>query len=377
MNTKFARTHLRHAHRRKTALIGAAAVASLALAGTGIASATFGGTDSAGQIHGCFNLSTGALRVIDPSTSSCTNKEQALVWNQKGPQGPTGATGPTGPAGMQGPTGPVGAAGAQGPAGAPGPAGATGAAGASGPAAWSTIAPWNSTANYVAGPPADIVTYNGGAYVAVHANRGDQPDNGSGNWVQVAAAGTQGPQGIPGPQGLTGSDGPQGDTGPAGLPGATGATGPAGSAGPTGPQGPAGPSDMYANGSPSDTLTASGTTVASMSVPAGIYELNFNATAVNPSTTNSAEVWCFLNLTGNVVQGAVTLPPAANVGLSDSNGKPVYKSDEAVGIDYAITVNATTTVAVNCDGITQDAANIPTLQHVTWHALKIGSWHGQ
>lgn len=37
-----------------------------------------------GVIHGCYDNSTGALRVIDPSNSSCSASETALNWNGRG-----------------------------------------------------------------------------------------------------------------------------------------------------------------------------------------------------------------------------------------------------------------------------------------------------
>lgn len=68
--------------------------------------------DAKGVIHGCYNASTGALRVSDSEDAvprPCTTDETALQWSQRGPQGPAGpegTPGPQGPAGPQGPTGP-------------------------------------------------------------------------------------------------------------------------------------------------------------------------------------------------------------------------------------------------------------------------------
>jgi hypothetical protein len=92
-----------------------------------------------GVITGCYNKSSGALRVIDAQAvppQTCTNKETQLTWNQTGPQGPQGPQGPIGtpgPAGLQGPQGAPGATGATGPTG---PAGPQGPQGATGPACW-------------------------------------------------------------------------------------------------------------------------------------------------------------------------------------------------------------------------------------------------
>ncbi len=68
---------------------------------------------------------------------TCHTGDDAVQWNQTGPQGPAGATGDTGPAGPTGAAGAAGPTGPTGPAGAPGaqgPTGATGATGATGPA---------------------------------------------------------------------------------------------------------------------------------------------------------------------------------------------------------------------------------------------------
>lgn len=96
---------------------------------------------------------------------TCHAGDDAVQWDQTGPQGPAGATGDTGPAG---PTGATGADGPQGPTGATGAQGAQGEVGATG------------------------------------------------------ATGAQGPTGPTGPAGEVGAQGPTGPTG------ATGATGPAG-----------------------------------------------------------------------------------------------------------------------------------------------------
>jgi len=96
----------------RPAVVAVAIAAALLVAG-GIAYATI--PDSSGVIHACYkvdpkgNLDNNAtLRLIDPSTTkpdtaSCKNNEQALDWNQTGPQGQTG---PTGATGATGPTGP-------------------------------------------------------------------------------------------------------------------------------------------------------------------------------------------------------------------------------------------------------------------------------
>ncbi len=74
-----------------------------------------------GVIYGCYSTSSGALRVIDNSVSSCKAYEIPLHWNQVGPMGPMGPQGVQGPAGPQGPPGMQGPVGPTGPAGPAGP----------------------------------------------------------------------------------------------------------------------------------------------------------------------------------------------------------------------------------------------------------------
>ncbi len=95
-------------------LIAAGALLGVA----GIAYATI--PDENGVIHGCYQKSGGALRVIDASVTNCSKTETSLNWNVKGatgPVGPEGAQGPQGPAGLAGPPGPQGLQGPPGPSG--------------------------------------------------------------------------------------------------------------------------------------------------------------------------------------------------------------------------------------------------------------------
>lgn len=82
------------------------AVALFVIAAGGVAWATI--PDSSGAIHACRDTSTGALRVIDPSTGGAcsTGKEAELDWNQTGPAGPAGSPGAAGPTGPSGPASP-------------------------------------------------------------------------------------------------------------------------------------------------------------------------------------------------------------------------------------------------------------------------------
>ena len=114
--------------RRRAALLGAAVVAGVSLAGAAYAAVP--GED--GVIHGCYTAD-GTLRVIDPSSSDrrkreCTSRETAVSWNQEGPQGEAGPAGEPGPAGADGAMGPAGPAGEPGARGAQGEKGDTGRA---------------------------------------------------------------------------------------------------------------------------------------------------------------------------------------------------------------------------------------------------------
>ncbi|WP_329580401.1 hypothetical protein [Streptomyces sp. NBC_01361] len=71
-----------------------------------------------GVYTGCYNRSTGALRVIDfEAGQRCRSGELTVRWNQTGPTGPTGPKGDIGPQGPQGIQGPKGDTGATGPSG--------------------------------------------------------------------------------------------------------------------------------------------------------------------------------------------------------------------------------------------------------------------
>ena len=88
---------------RKHKLTVVATATTLALTGT----VAFGaiGPAADGTIYACVNTTTGAIRMLDPSTTSCPSGETRTWWNQRGRQGPTGYPGPkgdTGPAGKDG-----------------------------------------------------------------------------------------------------------------------------------------------------------------------------------------------------------------------------------------------------------------------------------
>lgn len=111
--------------------LGVAVLAAAAVAMVGsVAWATI--PDAGGVIRGCYQSSTGVLRVIDVDLDACRPAETSLDWSQAGPPGPAGPGGPAGPQGPPGVDGAPGQAGSQGPEGPPGPAGPAGPQGPAG-----------------------------------------------------------------------------------------------------------------------------------------------------------------------------------------------------------------------------------------------------
>jgi hypothetical protein len=101
---------------RKKLVLSVAALAMVAVLGTGVAWAagvTLPFSGDGNTINGCYS-SGGALKVLTPSATTCPTGYTPIQWNQTGPQGPVG---PQGPAGPQGPQGDTGSAGPAGPAG--------------------------------------------------------------------------------------------------------------------------------------------------------------------------------------------------------------------------------------------------------------------
>lgn len=116
---------------RRTAVV--AAVMSVG-AGVAIAVPAVTADEAVPQIQACVSrgllgIGKGSIRIVD-RPGVCTSGENALVWNQRGIQGPIG---PTGPQGVVGPQGVQGAQGDQGPQGVQGDSGPQGGPGPSGP----------------------------------------------------------------------------------------------------------------------------------------------------------------------------------------------------------------------------------------------------
>jgi hypothetical protein len=157
----------------KTRLFGRGNVLVLAvaavLASVGVTYATI---PSANVISACYLKSGGTLRVVDATTSSCSNKETSLNWNVQGPQGPKGDPGINGTNGTNGIDGTDGTDGAD---GAPGPAGPAGPAGI-------------STARFVDTSDSDGLALDGG-FVKVAADFVP-----GGSWVVFATVNTIVPQ---------------------------------------------------------------------------------------------------------------------------------------------------------------------------------------
>ena len=85
-------------------LMAAASAGTLGLVGlAALAGAAVPTAD--GKINGCYDKSTGNLRVIDTAKDKCKVSEVAISWNQAGSPGPQGDEGPAGPTGPQGPAG--------------------------------------------------------------------------------------------------------------------------------------------------------------------------------------------------------------------------------------------------------------------------------
>jgi hypothetical protein len=82
----------------RKALVPVAAVLVVLVAAV---AATAAIPDANGVIHGCRNLKSGGLRVIDTDKGqTCSKDEAAMTWNQAGPQGLAGPAGSAGPPGV-------------------------------------------------------------------------------------------------------------------------------------------------------------------------------------------------------------------------------------------------------------------------------------
>jgi hypothetical protein len=268
---------------------------------SGIASASI--PDPNGTIHACYQKSGGALSVIDQSVTKCSSNQTAISWNQVGPQGPQG---PIGPAGMN----------------------------------WKGT--WNSTTTYQIN---DAVDDGGSAWIADAINTNSEPSDTNPVWHVLAHKGDTGTAGVQGPPGPTG---PLGPPGPQGL---QGAAGPTGATGPSGPQGPAGPSDLYVARA-SGVDISGGSTVLTLSVPAGSYLINAKVEIENLDLTNQ-EAFCELS-TGDV----------SRIHQGDTDADPA-----TIPLLDTTTVSATTAITLTCDTFqgTADNATLTAMKVTTIH----------
>jgi hypothetical protein len=78
--------------RKRSTLV--ALVVGLGVTAGGIAYASI--PDSNGLIQGCYQKTSGALRVIDTGGKGCTGSEKPLSWGRTGPPGTNGANGVSG-----------------------------------------------------------------------------------------------------------------------------------------------------------------------------------------------------------------------------------------------------------------------------------------
>jgi hypothetical protein len=82
-------------------LLTATAAVTLALGLGGVALAASSGGSTV--IKGCYDKTSGALRVLTPHANSCGSGTQEISWNQVGPPGKPGAKGKQGAKGNSGP----------------------------------------------------------------------------------------------------------------------------------------------------------------------------------------------------------------------------------------------------------------------------------
>lgn len=217
-------------------------------------------------INTCRNLSTGALRVIDPSVGGrCTSGEAALSWSH-----------------------------------------------------WTWRSTYLPTVKYNV---ADVVYFGGQSYIARKSPPIKTPPTNTTYWGLVASRGAIGLRGLQGLRGLTGLTGAAGlpgipgPTGPTGLTGLTGATGPQGPTGLTGATGPQGPTGATGVGADpifakilSDGTVAYGQHVTSAVYSGALtntYTVNFDRDvsqcAINAVSSGQSAVPLITSQTSNVV----------------------------------------------------------------------------
>jgi hypothetical protein len=153
--------------------------------------------------------------------------------------------------------------------------------------------------------------------------------------------------------------GPKGDQGPIGLTGATGPQGPGGN-GPTGATGAAGATGIgpvYINNASSSIIDQPPVAVASLTLPAGSYLLNFTTGAKMFDGTDFFE--CAIN-ESPTIHRSILLTSTTTFGRG------------SMALQKEITLNTVTTVSVNCKaaiGIGEMSAEYPTLSAIRVSAI--------
>ncbi len=99
--------------RSKTAAVITTAVVTASVVG-GIAYAASSPIDSGGVIHGCYNPTTGAMKLRTGTTCPATGMKTPISWNSQGVQGIQGVPGANGNDGAPGAKGDTGAPGLSG-----------------------------------------------------------------------------------------------------------------------------------------------------------------------------------------------------------------------------------------------------------------------
>lgn len=142
--------------------------------------------------------------------------------------------------------------------------------------------------------------------------------------IPVVTQGPPGPQGPAGPVGPAGAQGPQGVQGPIG---------------PAGPQGPAGPSNGYAAGFYGGSLSSTPSTVATLTLPAGVYLFAADIMILNTASTTGTA-------TCSIVQNGTTVS-YRNVYLVAPVNTPGYSVSVSIGTASLPAVNSAS-VTLQC-----------------------------
>jgi hypothetical protein len=180
-----------HRGRRRSRLLWIGAAVVVAFVGGAVAVAAIP-DPATGVIHGCYDNSTGALRVIDPPTGSCSGTETALDWNARGLDW----------RGSWSNTTSYGVGDAVALNGSSYVATAANVRSRPPSSAWATLSSgtrqhgaWSASVTYYVG---SVVSYLGSSYVATGTSTDRAPTDPT-TWALVASKGDPGDPGEPGP----------------------------------------------------------------------------------------------------------------------------------------------------------------------------------